>query len=216
MKRDKKNEVIIHYHQVQTDFGNIKKKLIFAKKIFMDLFIGAILSFIILNLVSTYVEFKYISWLVLSVLVGVFIFYLTKKKEQTNKPSYKIYTDRIEFFNERSLAVVDVIDLNEIDQIRYEDSFLTYEDEVNQSYSDEGMTSQPYIYCYLENGYKSISQMIKNDRIKLILKSDDETEKNLIKILQFFQNKKKQVYISTRNQEIQKALNLKNWTNPGV
>ena len=92
---------------------------------------------------------------------------------------------------------------------------MRYEDDFGKSYSSN-VPSQSWIYCYFTNGYKSKSIRIKKDRIQLFIEKDRERENRVIKILQFFQKKKKQVYISTRHEEIKTALKLENWTDPGI
>ncbi|MFK8007067.1 MAG: hypothetical protein AB8H03_11870 [Saprospiraceae bacterium] len=115
---------------------------------------------------------------------------------------------RIELFNEKTPTIKNVIILKEIDQVRFEDDF-------GKSYSSS-VPNKPFIYCYFKNGYTSRSKKIRKDRLKLFLSEDYEKEESVIQILQFFQKKKKQVYISTKSEKIKTALNLKNWTDPGI
>ena len=61
-----------------------------------------------------------------------------------------------------------------------------------------------------------MSKKINKDRLKLLLSKEYEKEKGIIKILQFFQKKKKQVFISTKSGKIKTALKLENWTDPGI
>ncbi|MFK7775458.1 MAG: hypothetical protein AB8F94_25175 [Saprospiraceae bacterium] len=102
----------------------------------------------------------------------------------------------------------DIIDLEDIDQVRYEDDF-------GKSYSSS-IPSSSFMYCYFKDGYKSKSNNIKKNRLILVVGRNEEGKKSIIRILTFFQKKKKQVYISTRHEKIKKALNLKNWTDPGI
>ena len=48
------------------------------------------------------------------------------------------------------------------------------------------------------------------------VKSDKLLDIKLIKILQFFKEKKKQIYISTKHSKINAELNIKNWTEPQI
>ena len=142
------------------------------------------------------------------IVIGTIIFYSLIKHERTAKSSYKIYTGRIDFFNERTPLKVDTIDLKEIDQVRYEDEF-----------GDTRPANAPrqwFIYCYFKNGYQSKSKQIKKDRLMLLIENDSNKIDNIIKILQFFKEKKKQIYISTKHSKINTVLNLKNWTEPQI
>lgn len=173
--------------------------------LFLGFCYGMLLMLVIIAITNSFYQIpeKYFQFVFysLSAILG-FLFY---RQEKTIKSSYKIYQDRIEFFNETKPLKVDVIDLNEIDQVRYEDDFgRTY------SNSPRGW----FIYCYFKNGYKSKSKKIKKDRLKLPLKNDVNRIQTTIKILHFFKKKKKQIYISTKHLEINEALGLKNWTQP--
>ncbi len=170
--------------------------------------LGSLLAIIVGVILSFLMKIQTWIFLIIWIPSSLYLFYRMLKGERKSKPSYKIYNDRIEFINEKYISEKDVIDLEEIDQVRYEDDF-------GKSYSSS-VASQSWIYCYFKNGYKSRSIRIQKDRIKLDIKRGQERENKVIQILQFFQKEKKQVYISTKSEKIKSALNLKNWTDPGI
>ena len=203
-------EKIIYHHIGFDDSWIIRKWVSFIFGLFVSLANGFLL---VMMIAAIFVQLLEISFLfpiviVVSLFVGLLIFYFLRKYERNDKSSYKIYEDRIELFNEKTQTIRDIIFLKEIDQVRFEDDF-------GKSYSSN-VPSSSYIYCYFKNGYKARSKKIKKDRLKLYVKRDQERENRVIKILQFFQKKKKQVYISTKSGKIKTALNLKNWTDPGI
>lgn len=208
MGENEKMEEVVYYHKGVIQVGVFVRWII----IFVTILLGigtcgfiAIVPFAILSFfIKTQLWMFFIFWIPLS----LFTIYKILMSEGKSKPSYKIYQDRIEFFNENYPLEKDIIDLEEIDQVRYEDDF-------GKSYSSS-VASQSWIYCYFKNGYKSRSIRIQKDRIKLDIKRDQERENKVIQILQFFQKQKKQVYISTKSEKIKTALNLKNWTDPGI
>lgn len=168
----------------------------------------AMLFLIIISMSLFKIEIPMIIFKIGTVIISSIFFYLMLKQELTVKSSYKIYSDRIDFFNEKTPSEVDTIDLEKIDQVRYEDEF-----------GDTRPANAPrqwFIYCYFKNGYQSKSKKIRKDRLMLLLKNDSNKVNNIIKILQFFKEEKKQVYISTNYSEINTALNLKNWTEPDI
>jgi len=143
-------------------------------------------------------------WLIL-IPLGMFFTYFFDRFEKKEKPAWKLFDDRFEFYNPHSPDNKDIIHLSEIDQIRYEDDF--------------GDTLKGpriwFFYCYLINGYQSKSISIKKDRLKLILNRNDKKRiEEIILIFKFFQKKKKQIYIRTRHKEINEALNIRNWNQP--
>ncbi len=208
MDEQGKVEDVIYYHNGEGDFWFLGKLMKLIVLLLLSAANGALAALVLIVILSFFMEDQIwvfrISWILFSIL----IFYLILKSERKSKTSYKIYKDRLEFFNERYPLEKDIIDLDEIDQVRYEDDF-------GKSYSSD-VSHQSWIYCYFKNGYKSKSINIKKDRLKLQIGRDRETENRVIKILLFFQEKKKQVYISTRSGKIKTALNLKNWTDPGI
>ena len=198
-----KNEEVIYYNNghatpfyllIMICFGAFQMALVFL----------LILSSLFRSLFELPEQAFYLVAFIISVLLTYLVIILSKN----GKSSYKIYEDRIEYFNLKEPPEKDVIFLSEIDQVRYEDDF-------GKSYS-RGTPNQPFIYCYFINDYKSMSKKINKDRLKLLLSKEYEKEKGIIKILQFFQKKKKQVFISTKSGKIKTALKLENWTDPGI
>lgn len=115
------------------------------------------------------------------------------------KTSYKIYGNHIEFFNEYNPENKEIILLDDIFQVRYEDEFGTGFE-----------TKEWFIYAYLKKGHTTISKKVKKDRVKLYVKSEEKV-RDLIHILSFFQKEGKEVYILTKYKAINQALGLKNW-----
>ena len=74
------------------------------------------------------------------------------------KTSYRIYSDRLEFFNENNPNKVDVINNEDIEQVRYEDEF-----------GDSAPANTPkawLIYVYLKDNHSNIKfKNIKENRI---------------------------------------------------
>ncbi|MEL6837420.1 MAG: hypothetical protein AAFP77_30715 [Bacteroidota bacterium] len=114
-----------------------------------------------------------------------------------DKSSFKIYPDSIVFFSEYYPEEKEVFPIDEIFQVRYEDDF--------------GDSQEAQIYLYLNSGHQLKSKKLKNNRIVLGIDSYNWID-DIIGILRFFQARKKQVYISTRYQEIKEELGLENWT----
>lgn len=208
MNNEEESEELIYYHEEGNSKGIWKwigLTLVFLVSMFYG-FLPAMVLCVILGVFN--VEIGYDRFMVFYFFGGLLNFWWVQRGERKSKPSYKIYDDRIEFFNEKYPLEKDIIDLAEIDQARYEDDF-------GKSISS-GVPDSYFIYCYFVNDYKSKSKKIKNDRLKLMLSKGKNMENDIIQILQFFQKKKKQVYISTKHEEINTALNLKNWTEPDV
>jgi hypothetical protein len=206
MDEHEKVEELIYYHNGEGDFWFLGRWMKFTASLLLSVANGALAAIVLIVILSFFMENQILVFPISWILFSILIFYLMLKSDRKSKTSYKIYNNRIEFFNENHTLEKDIIDLGEIDQVRYEDDF-------GKNYKGP---SQSWIYCYFKNGYKSKSINIKKDRLKLQIGRDRETENRVIKILQFFQKKKKQVYISTRSNKIQAALNLKNWTDPGI
>lgn len=206
-EKDKMTQEIIHYHK-GIDYTNpLVKWGMIIYGAFIGILCGFFATIILTVIVSIFISDPLDSLFFVLIPPGLYLYYKLILKELKSKYSFKIFEDRIEFFSEVTPLEKDIILIEEIDQVRYEDDF--------GKYYNSNVPNQPFIFCYFKNGYKSQSKKIKKDRLKLFLKEGSKKENDIIKILQFFQKKKKQVYISTRSHKIRTALNLKNWTDPG-
>ena len=130
-----KNEEVIYYNDghatpfyllIMICFGAFQMALVFL----------LILSSLFRSLFELPEQAFYLVAFIISVLLTYLVIILSKN----GKNSYKIYEDRIEYFNLKEPP--------EKDQVRYEDDF-------GKSYS-RGTPNQPFIYCYFINDYKSI------------------------------------------------------------
>lgn len=131
-----------------------------------------------------------IVFLIIGILLLLLFWYIFKKE----KSSYKIYDNRIEFFNEYSPELKDVIGIDDIIQVRYEDEF-----------GDGYDFKEWFIYLYLDESKEYKSPKIKKNRIRLKIKRKGRV-KNIITILQSFKAQHKPVYVQTKYSAIQKAL----------
>jgi hypothetical protein len=197
------NDEVMYYHD---GHSSSTSNLIYMFLIVLQM--ALVTSLILFIIIKPLQSSPKLSLYLLTFIMSTIYFYFFKISNKHSKDSFKIYEDRIEFFNLKEPPEIDVINLSEIDQVRYEDDF-------GRSYSQD-VSSKSFIYCYFKNGYKSKSKRIRKDRLKLFLSKDYDKEESVIKILQFFQKKKKQVYISTKSGKIKTALNLKSWTDPGI
>ena len=118
------------------------------------------------------------------------------------KSSYKIYEDRIDFFNENTISSNETVNLDDVVQVRYEDEF-------GKGYQHTSWL----IYIYLKEDHNLKYKRIKKDRISLIINPKTRVN-DIIEIMKFFKRKDKQIYILTKYKSINEKLGIRNWNNP--
>ena len=100
----------VHYH-----IGFSKNKWIIFFNYFLGFFIclgNGFLTIIVLVVILNLITEETLPQSVLftsTIIIGIIYFYYMIKSVHTEKTSYKIYEDRIEFFNERTPTIADVI-----------------------------------------------------------------------------------------------------------
>ena len=126
--------------------------------------------------------------------IMLIIFMVTSRRNST----YFIYEDRIEFFNSFSNRLDQIINLEQIDQIRYEDEFT----------NSNGYFWSDFMIIYPKKGV-AIKNLKKN-RIHLTVTGLNR-KSNILKILKFFQSKNLEVVIKTESKKIKRETGLENW-----
>lgn len=126
--------------------------------------------------------------------IMLIIFAVTSRRNST----YFIYEDRIEFFNSFSNKLNQIINLEQIGQIRYEDEFT----DSNGYFWSDFMLIYPKKGIAIEN--------LKNNRIPLTVTGLNR-KSNILKLLKFFQSKNLEVVIKTESKKIKRETGLENW-----
>ena len=147
----------------------------------------------------------WINYLLLAAAIAFYIYFIVYRLKR-KKSSYKIYEDRIEYFNALNASEVKVIPIKDIYQVRYEDDF-------GMALTDI-WHKEIFIYLYIKPDHTSNYRWIIDNRVDLKIKNDWFYKDRIILILQFFQGLEKEVYIKTRHRRIKEALGLKDWDRP--
>lgn len=134
---------------------------------------------------------------IVMVLIALYIYRLVTR----DKSNFRIYNDRIGFFNpfwpEREMNIW----MKDVFQARYEDR--------DRGYDAVGTNR---ILLYLKDDHTSDHRLnTKKNRIVLNVVGYREGGEDVISILKIFQAQGKQIYILTRSKKIKNALGLENW-----
>ena len=134
----------------------------------------------------------------LSTFVFVSVTFLVFVVASRRNSTYFIYNDRIELVNFLSKKSNETIRFDQIDQIRYEDSF-------DDSF---GVFWSNFIIIYPKKGVIWKNQ--KKGRIALTV-TGLKRQSTILKLLNFFQSKNLEVVIKTNSKKIKSKTGLQNW-----
>ena len=128
------------------------------------------------------------------VALTILVFVVASRRNST----YFIYSNRIELVNFLTKKTNETISFDQIDQIRYEDSF-------DDSF---GVFWSNFIIIYPKKGVIWKNQ--KQGRIALTVTGLNR-QSTILKLLKFFQSKNLEVVIKTNSKKIKRETGLQNW-----